>query len=220
MIDAILPPAVVAAESFDDPPAELFPEEEAAISRAVDKRRKEFATARLCARRAMAALGVPAAPVLPGPRGAPQWPAGVVGSMTHCDGYRAAVLGRAEHVTSVGIDAEPDGPLPPGVLGEIALPEEQEHLRALAASRPGVHWDRMLFSAKESVYKTWFPLTGRWLGFEEAVVALDPAAGSFEARLLVPGPVVDGTKVTGFAGRWLAERGLVVTAIVLPSAGP
>ncbi|MEO3808440.1 4'-phosphopantetheinyl transferase superfamily protein [Sphaerisporangium sp. B11E5] len=218
MIDAILPQSVVAAESFDDPPAVLFPEEEAVISRAVDKRRREFATARLCARRAMAALGVAAAPVLPGPRGEPRWPDGVVGSMTHCTGYRAAVLGRAGQVTSIGIDAEPDGPLPPGVLGEVALPEEQELLRALAAEDARMCWDKLLFSAKESVYKAWFPLTGRWLGFEEAVVEIAPAAGTFEARLLVPGPVVDGTKLTGFSGRWLAEHGLVVTAIVVPSA--
>jgi 4'-phosphopantetheinyl transferase EntD len=218
VIESILPPYVAAADTFDDPPgAALFPEEEAVISRAVDKRRREFTTARLCARRAMAVLGVPAAPVLPGPRGEPGWPDGVVGSMTHCAGYRAAVLGRAAEVASIGIDAEPDGPLPTGVLGEVAMPEEREHLRALAARDDRVHWERLLFSAKESVYKTWFPLTGRWLGFKEAAVEIDPAGGTFEARLLVPGPVVDGTKITGFTGRWLAENGLVIAAIVVPA---
>jgi 4'-phosphopantetheinyl transferase EntD len=218
VIESILPPYVAAADTFDDPPgAALFPEEEAVISRAVDKRRREFTTARLCARRAMAVLGVPAAPVLPGPRGEPGWPDGVVGSMTHCAGYRAAVLGRAAEVASIGIDAEPDGPLPTGVLGEVAMPEEREHLAALAARDDRVHWERLLFSAKESVYKTWFPLTGRWLGFKEAAVEIDPAGGTFEARLLVPGPVVDGTKITGFTGRWLAENGLVIAAIVVPA---
>ncbi|MFC6086168.1 4'-phosphopantetheinyl transferase family protein [Sphaerisporangium aureirubrum] len=217
MIEAILPPDVVAVDLFDDPPADLFPEEEAVISRAVDKRRREFATARLCARRAMAALGVPPAPVLPGPRGEPGWPDGVVGSMTHCDGYRAAVLGRSAQVTSIGIDAEPDGPLPPGVLGEVALPEELAHLRALAAQDDGPSFERLLFCVKESVYKAWFPLTGRWLGFEEAVVEIDPARETFEARLLVPGPVVDGTKITSFTGRWLARQGLLITAIVVPA---
>jgi 4'-phosphopantetheinyl transferase EntD len=71
----------------------------------------------------------------------------------------------------------------------------------------------MLFCAKETVYKAWFPLTGRWLGFEEADITLDPAAGTFTARLLVPGPEIDGRELTAFGGRWLARRGLIVTAI-------
>ena len=79
----------------------------------------------------------------------------------------------------------------------------------------GVRWDRLLFSAKESVYKAWFPLTRRWLDFEEAVVIPDPAEGTFTARLLVPGPVVDGRTLTGFPGRWMVDRGLVATAITV-----
>ena len=77
----------------------------------------------------------------------------------------------------------------------------------------GVHLDRLLFSAKEAVYKVWFPLTGRWLGFEQAHITLDPAAGTFTARLLVPGPDVDGRELTAFDGRWLARGGLVLAAI-------
>ena len=69
-------------------------------------------------------------PVLPGERGAPRWPAGVVGSMTHCAGYRAAALVRAADLASLGIDAEPHGPLPEGVLRRVALPAERERLRA------------------------------------------------------------------------------------------
>ena len=93
---AALPPAGIAAvEAFDDDiPARLFPEEEALVARSVDKRRREFTTARRCAREALARLGVPPAPILPGERGAPRWPAGVVGSMTHCAGYRAAAVAR------------------------------------------------------------------------------------------------------------------------------
>jgi 4'-phosphopantetheinyl transferase EntD len=38
------------------------------------------------------------------------------------------------------------------------------------AERPEVYWDRVLFCIKESTYKAWFPLTHRWLGFEDASV--------------------------------------------------
>lgn len=222
MLKGVVPGVVTVAEAFDDPPdARLFPQEEALISRAVDKRRREFATVRHCARLAFAELGLPPAAVLPGPRGAPRWPPGVVGSMTHCEGYRAAAIGRAAEVVTVGIDAEPHGPLPEGVLGAVALPEERDRLSELGAAAPGVHWDRLLFSAKESVYKAWFPLTGLWLDFTEASVLIDPAAGTFHARLLVPGPRVGGVRLPGFEGRWLVGRGLVLTAItVVAGAGP
>jgi len=81
VIEEILPPEVATAEAFDDAaPAVLFPAEEAAIARAVPKRRREFTTGRACARAALAKLGLPPAPIVPGLRGAPQWPAGVTGS--------------------------------------------------------------------------------------------------------------------------------------------
>ncbi|KAB8167295.1 4'-phosphopantetheinyl transferase superfamily protein [Streptomyces sp. 3MP-14] len=225
MIASLLPPPVAAVESFGDPaePPPLFPEEERAIARAVESRRREFATVRHCARQALAALGGPRVPLLPGERGAPGWPDGFLGSMTHCRGYRAAAVGRvgAGGVVGVGIDAEPNEPLrDAGVVQLIALPEEREMLARLAAAHPEVAWERLLFSAKESVYKVWYPLTAKWLDFEEARLTIDPGARTFEAELLVPGPVVDGTKIQRFAGRWVAREGLLVTAISLSRGLP
>jgi 4'-phosphopantetheinyl transferase EntD len=223
VIGDILPPQVAAAEEFGDVPGvELFPEEEAVIARAVDKRRREFTTARACARSALAALGLPPAPILPGPRGAPQWPPGVVGSITHCAGYRACAVARDREVVTIGLDAEPHDKLPEGVLGAVSSAAEQQRLRALTTARPDVCWDRMLFSAKESVYKAWFPLTGRWLGFEEADVDIDPAAGTFTARLLPDAearPQVNGAPLAAFQGRWLVANGLIATAIAITAAG-
>lgn len=211
MIESILPSWVASAEAFHDPAdAVLFPEEERVIARAVDKRRREFTTARHCARQAMARLGLPQVPILPGERGAPGWPDGVVGAITHCAGYRAAAV--SLEALSVGIDAEPHEPLPDGVLAAIALDEERSALERLGGS---VHWDRLLFCAKEAVYKAWFPLARRWLGFEDAAIALHPS-GTFTARLLVPGPTVHGAELTGFTGRWLCANRLVVTTIAVP----
>jgi len=216
MIEKILPDGIACAESFGDQlDAELFPEEEELIARAVDKRRREFRTARACARTALAGLGVPPAPILSGERGAPVWPPGIVGSIAHCAGYRVAAVSRDSETLAIGLDAEPDEPLPAGVLDAIALPGERFRLRELAAARPAANWDRLLFCAKESVYKAWFPLVGRWLGFEEADVVIDAAQGTFAARLLVPAPPVGGVPLTGFAGRWLFSDGFIVTAIAM-----
>ena len=220
VIGDILAPAVAVAEAFSGAAdIALFPAEEAIIANAVDKRRREFSTARACARTALAELGVAPVPIVPGLRGAPQWPPGIVGSITHCAGYCASAVARTCDVVTIGIDAEPHDTLPDGVLEAIADGAENARLAALAADCPEVCWDRLLFSAKESVYKAWFPLTRRFLAFEEASVTFDPVNRTFTARLLVSGPVVQGAVVTGFAGRWLISDGLIGTAIVVTAAG-
>jgi 4'-phosphopantetheinyl transferase EntD len=216
VIGDILPPEVAVQEAFCDLPVELFPAEEAVIANAVDKRRREFTTARSCARAALAKLGLPPVPIVPGLRGAPQWPAGVVGSITHCAGYRASAVAHDRDIVTIGLDAEPHETLPDGVLGAIASPAERARVAALAGARPAVRWDRMLFCAKETVYKAWFPLTLRWLGFEDAVVDFDPAGQTFTARLLVEGPVVNGATLGGFTGRWLVSDGYIATTIAIP----
>ena len=195
--------------------APLFPQEEAMVERAVEKRRREFATARTCAREALAELGEPAKPILSGPKGEPLWPAGVIGSITHCDGYRACAVARSSRLSALGVDAEPALPLPEGLLGDIALPPERAMLLRLAQEAPGMPWDRLLFSIKESVYKAWFPLAERWLGFEDATVAIDARERTFEARLLVRGPQLAGRELRGFRGRWLASEGLLLAAIAV-----
>lgn len=222
MIEELLPDSAVAVETYgDDEPAPLFPEEAAFVARMAAKRRREFTEVRSCARRAMEKLGVPPQPVLPGAGGAPRWPAGLIGSMTHSSGYCAAALVRATELVSLGIDAETHEPLPEGVLAYAALPTEAERLRRLAEQRPDIHWDRLLFSAKESVYKAWFPLTGKWLDFTEADIELfaDPGerlGGGLRAELLVPGPMVGGRRIGRFEGRWTVRRGMLATAVVVP----
>jgi 4'-phosphopantetheinyl transferase EntD len=217
MLEEILPASVAVREVRGDiAEAALFPQEQEVIGRAVEKRRREFRTARACARAALSQLGVEPQAIPSGERGAPQWPAGTVGSITHCDGYRAAALALEADLATIGIDAEVDAALPDGVLDDVALPEERRALQLLARQEPGLNWDRLLFSIKESVYKAWFPLAERWLGFEDARVAIDPDRRSFGARLLVPGPQLEGVELSGFSGRWLARDGLLLAAIAVP----
>ncbi|MEW9528047.1 4'-phosphopantetheinyl transferase [Microbispora sp. NPDC049125] len=213
MIERILPSWAACAEEFGDVPVEtLFPEEMPFIAKSADVRRRTFATGRYCARTALGRLGVPPGPIPQGERGAPVWPSGTVGSITHCDGYRAAAVSLTRDAASIGIDAEPHGPLPEGVLPSIAREEEIAALRALSTREPAIHWNLILFSAKESVYKVWFPLTGRWLDFSEASIELD-VDGGFTVQLLADDPRMGTNRLTG---RWLAAGGFILTAIVLP----
>jgi 4'-phosphopantetheinyl transferase EntD len=195
---------------------ELFPAEEAIVMGSVDERRREFATGRMCARRALAGLGLAPIAITRGARGAPRWPNGVVGSITHCDGYRAAAVAWAREFLSLGIDAVPTGSLTERVRRRIALDQEHVWLRRLAVTDPTISWDRLLFSAKESVYKAWYPLTGTQLDFKDAVIVFDARYGTFDARLLVSGSIVADQPLTGFAGRWLVQDDLMLTAVAVP----
>ena len=218
LMRAVLPDRadLVHAELYHDPPhLSALPEEAPLIARSVPKRRNEFITVRHCARVAMGRLGMPESPILKGERGEPCWPAGVVGSLTHCEGYRGAVVGRSSAVRSVGIDAEPHGVLPDKVLEAISLPAERREIEALPA---GLHWDRILFCAKEATYKAWFPLTQRWLGFEDAHITFEvdsDGGGSFVSRILIDPAAVSGPPLTELTGRWSVAGGLALTAIVL-----
>ncbi|MEW1838826.1 4'-phosphopantetheinyl transferase superfamily protein [Nonomuraea angiospora] len=213
MLDEIMPPWVATAERFGDPPGiTLFPEEEALVSDSAEKRRHEFRTSRHCAHLALRQLGVAPRPILRGDRGAPTWPPGVVGSITHCAGYRAAAV--AHGALSIGIDAEPHLPMPRGVLERTATPAEAAALDLLGLPDPG----RLLFSAKEAIYKAWYPLTGHWLGFLDATVtfsspAASEALGTFAAEIADHGP----GRPARFEGRWLVSRGLILTAIAVPA---
>ncbi|WP_374157230.1 4'-phosphopantetheinyl transferase [Mycobacterium sp. G7A2] len=209
--------ALAAAELYTDP-KELapLPEEEPLIAKSVPKRRNEFITVRYCARQALVDLGADPVPILKGEKGEPCWPDGIVGSLTHCEGFRGAAVGRREEVRSVGIDAEPHDVLPNGVLDAISLPVERH---ALAALPDDVHWDRVLFCAKEATYKAWYPLTRRWLGFEDAHIRFDVDgsghAGTFTSQILIDPEALSGPPLTALTGRWSVRNGIALTAIVL-----
>ncbi|SBU98595.1 4'-phosphopantetheinyl transferase EntD (siderophore biosynthesis) [Streptomyces sp. Ncost-T6T-1] len=202
----------------DVPDSLLYPEELATVAGASERRRRAFAAGRHCAHRPLDHLGVPAGPLPVGRSGEPLWPAGGAGAITHCESYRAAAAARSTELAALGIDAEPHAPLPAGALEAVVLPHERGRRRALARVRPGLHRDKVLLSAKESVCKAWFPLTGRWLNFTQAELNFHPdpgqatTAGEFHARPLVAGPVARGGPVRHFTNRWMLADGLVVTA--------
>lgn len=213
MIARLLPPEIVTVEAGDaDWTAPLLPDEEPLVARAVEKRRREFAAGRSCARRALEQLGWPSYPLVAGARREPLWPPGVVGTITHCPGYCAAAVARAAHVRSVGIDAETRRPLPDGVAEMVCTEAELRQTAAL----DGDHWGTVLFSAKESVYKAWYPLARRWLDYRDAELTLDLEHGAFRARILLP-------LEPGFfpwnplEGRFAVSAERVFTAVTVPA---
>ena len=192
-----------------------MPEEIPDARRAVERRRREYTIGRSCARRALRKLAVGDVPILRGAAREPLWPPGIVGSITHCAGYCAAAVAIGARIVTVGIDAESHGRLPPGVLEQVSLPAERARI---AAGPPGVHWDCLLLSAKESVFKAYFPLAREWLGFEDADVTFDTDKRTFQARLLAKPVMAGGLPISDFLGRYAIDRERVYTAIVVPTS--
>jgi 4'-phosphopantetheinyl transferase EntD len=210
MIERLLPPGVVSTEAWgDEQSALIFPEERAQIGNAVASRLQEFATCRSLARRALSQLGIPQTPILRGGRGEPLWPPGVVGSITHCTGYRAAAAAECTRMASLGIDAEVHDALPQEVVESVLVDEEIAWLENAPDRR---HWDRVLFSAKESIYKAWFPLTRRWLDFKGVQVTIEIAEGTFHARPLGKMPEESGKILRRISGCFLIDDDILITA--------
>ncbi|MGJ7416578.1 nuclear transport factor 2 family protein [Streptomyces cinereoruber] len=169
--------AAVAALGGDfGPLPPLHPEEEDVVRTAVADRRREFAVGRHSARIALGGLGFAPPVIRRGPGGAPVWPPGVVGSITHAGGVCAAAVAPAADVAGLGIDIEPAEPLPDEVLTLVCTPGERHQLP------PGPTaplFAKVVFSAKESVYKVLSPLTGRFWDFHDVELALDLPGGGF-----------------------------------------
>ena len=213
MIETLFPPGVAVSTLRSGDGGCLLAEEERVLGRVSDGRRREFAAGRTCARRAMVALGLEPVPVLIGEQRQPIWPPGVVGSITHTAGYSAAAVAAASVLRGVGVDAERHAALPPDVEDVVCRTSELEWSRQ--APR-GVAWTTLVFSAKESLFKAWYPLTGSWLDFDQAEVeAVDPARATFTLRVDAGQVDIDAFGGSVVRGRYAVDSDLIVTAVTV-----
>lgn len=218
---------IAVSSPITDEGLEALTEREAAlVARAIDKRKREFATGRRLARAALLELGVRAAEILNGPDRAPIWPEGVRGSITHCDRCAVVAVTRAE-VGTVGVDVEHREELKRELWKTVFLPREIDALDAVFSSDERGRMALVLFSAKESLYKAQYPRTTKFMSFHELHVALVP-----DARVPGAGSVictfqndVGALDAGGFAraevarGRYRLDAlpgGEVVTGVFIP----
>ncbi len=192
----------------------LWPEELVSLGRAAPKRRREFATGRRFAHRALEILGTAPGALPIGPDRSPRWPDGVTGSITHGAGYCAVAVARTADAAALGIDIEDTTRFRPELLPRVLSPQE------IAARPLGTGGEQRsaaaMFSAKESLYKSLRTLSGTRLHFHDCAITLDPESRVFQAGLLVPAaPFAAGHR---FTGRFAFGGSLVATAILLPPA--
>lgn len=196
--------------------AGLFPAEAEQIQRAVESRQKQYTAGRILARHAWGELGVDPQPLLNDERRVPIWPAGLVGSITHTRGWCAAAVARATDVAGIGIDVEAASVLEHGLWERICRPEERAFLDAQPAAERGL-LAKVVFSAKESIYKALYPRTRVFLDFQGMsvqLVAMAPGHWAWHAELQVPwGELRAGQRFA--PGRLSFDANFICTAIVL-----
>ncbi len=163
----LFPRGVAASQLHEFPPVDtLLPAEAACLGAAVPQRAAEFAAGRLCARRALAELGIADFALIAAPDRRPLWPDSIVGSITHTEGFCAAVVGRKRDFIGLGLDTEIIGRVGAHLWPRICTAEELAWITALPVPRrsPAA---ALVFAAKEAFYKCQYPLTAEWLGFQD-----------------------------------------------------
>ena len=199
LLSAVLDPGLFGAEAQDKGQPVLLPaQEQALVEKSVQKRQREFALGRACARNALQKLGHGGAVIGRAANGAPLWPQGITGSITHTRDYAAAVVGEARHFSGIGVDAERVGGVTPDLWPRLFDDAERDHLMGLGEADRG-RVATLLFSAKEACYKAW---GGEGpLAFRE--IRVTPADGRFTALRL--GEILQG--------RYAVDGDLIVTAV-------
>jgi 4'-phosphopantetheinyl transferase EntD len=183
---ALFPSGAVAAQlQGSTPPGHLSQDEIHAISHCSENRIRDFSAGRSCARRALKELGIEGFSLLPAKDRQPVWPAGVTGSITHTEGYTAAVVIRQGRVRCLGVDSELISSVHEGLWPRICTPAELEGLRGFASAGRDER-AALIFAAKEAFYKSQFPLTGEWLGFADVAIELQEAPGGGGAFVVAP----------------------------------
>ncbi len=188
---------------------------------AVPRRRAEFAAGRHAAELALAELGCHAT-VLRAANGAPLWPAGFVGSISHGGALAvAAVAGIATH-RSLGIDVEDcvNAETRAELAARVLSPAERALLAgALPLASEEARFS-LGFSAKESLYKCLHPLSGAFFEFADARITRANLAGDGSGELeltlqrSLPGGFAPGYTASG---PFALDAARVATAILVSS---
>ena len=167
-IDTLSFPGVTVGHRLISPGDEhaLLKEEAPAFAASVVKVRRASGAARIVARQLLTQLGHPDCALPKGPAGAPVWPPGIIGSLAHDSRVAVAAVGMRVDVGALGIDVEPAECLAPELLDLVATPRERLDLGDDA------YRGRLLFVAKEAVYKAVHPLDQTFLEHHDVEIDL------------------------------------------------
>lgn len=187
MFDSPFPSHIEFCCQHEDQPRvfPIFPEEEALLtSAAVEKRQKEFFLGRDCAHQALSAFQMGHVPILKKKNRAPIWPDSMVGSITHSRNWAAAAVAETSKVGGVGIDLEDlRRTVNLDIQRHVCREREADWLAQFSEEQQD-YYLKIIFSAKESIFKCYFPISEIFLNFEDAEIVLNEEKSQFEFTLL------------------------------------
>ena len=200
----------LAVEHAPPDPAMLHDDDRRLADAFPARRREQFLLGRAAANRALAALDGPGAGAVGrGPAGAPRWPAGWTGSISH-GGPTAVAVVLPDHAGPIGIDVEPVRARDVAELVAHVLSADEHARLAAACGEPALAF-HVGFSTKEAVVKALLPLAPPPREFRE--VALDDVRGDG------PAGVACRWRHAGFAGvAHCVAAGDVVCALAVHGA--
>ena len=175
--------AALAGGGLDLKAGFLFPEEEAMIAGAVEKRRREFLAGRSYARQALSELGCGPVAILSEPSRAPIWPPGFIGSISHSASFCAAIAAHTSDIAAIGLDLESDVPLDVDLVPVVCLEADLDG-RLMIERSLGVDLPKLIFVIKEAFYKSYYPMAGSFLDFTDVAVRVDTGSRGFDALLV------------------------------------
>jgi len=169
----------------------LLPEEQAiAESFGSQKRRAEFTLGRIYAHRVLSRFSLESEPILRNPETRePCWPDSVWGSITHSAGFVAVAVGLKKEIRGVGIDMESlSRSVDFNIRRHVCVDSELEWLESLPTKQANRAL-RIIFSAKESIFKCLYPGTKTYLTFKDAEVSLNETEKNFSFNIFKSCPV-------------------------------
>ena len=153
----------------------LHPAEENYFSQLSSVSRIEhYRSGRICAGEVLSKLGTIGQPVLRDPQTRePLWPEGISGAITHSGNWAAAAAGKTSDVLGIGIDLEDlERRVDPRISRHVCIPEEQKWLQECGEDCLEQNL-KIIFSAKESIFKAFFPYTRTYLHFHDARILME-----------------------------------------------
>ena len=153
----------------------LHPAEENYFSQLSSVSRKEhYRSGRICAGEVLSKLGTLGQPVLRDPQTRePLWPEGISGAITHSGKWAAAAAGKTSDVSGIGIDLEDlERQVDSRISRHVCIPEEQKWLQECGEDFLEQNL-KIIFSAKESIFKAFFPYTRTFLHFHDARILME-----------------------------------------------
>ena len=160
------------------------------------KRRSEFTLGRICAHRALSRFSLESEPILRNPETRePYWPDSVLGSITHSDGYAAVAVGFKNEIKGIGIDMENfSRNVAFNIRRHVCVDSEIKWLESLPIIQANRAL-RIIFSAKESIFKCLYPSTKRYLNFKDAEVTINESKNNFSFTIFksCPGILQQGS---------------------------